>query len=63
MGPFCFNVVCFADNIHIFHYADDTTIMSCDIKLHNVIVNLENTPNAIIDWYSNNSMKVKSDKP
>ena len=63
MGPFCFNVLCIdlffliADNIRIFNYADDTTIMSCDINVHTVIENLENTANDIIDWYSNNSMK------
>ena len=68
MGPFCFNVLCIdlffliADNIRIFNYADDTTIMSCDINLHNVIENLENTANVIIDWYTNNSMKVNPDK-
>ena len=68
MGPFCFNVLCIdlffliADNIRIFNYADDTTIMSCDINVHTVIENLENTANVIIDWYSNNSMKVNPDK-
>ena len=62
MGPFCFNVLCIdlffliADNIRIFNYADDTTIMSCDINVHTVIENLDNTANVIIhvDWYSNN---------
>ena len=55
MGPFCFNVLCIdlffliADNIRIFNYADDTTIMSCDINVHTVIENLENTANVIID--------------
>ena len=51
-----------ADNIRIFNYADDTTIMSCDINLHNVIENVENTANVIIDWYTINSMKVNPDK-
>ena len=51
-----------ADNIRIFNYADDITIMSCDINLHNVIENLENTANVIIDWYTNNSMKVNPDQ-
>ena len=68
MGPFCFNVLCIdlffliADNIRIFNYADDTTIMSCDINVHIVVENLEITANVIIDWYSNNSMKVNPDK-
>ena len=54
MGPFCFNVLCIdlffliADNIRIFNYADDTTIMSCDINVHTVIEHLENTANVII---------------
>ena len=58
MGPFCINVLCIdlffliADNIRIFNYADDPTIMSCDIHLHNVIKNLENTAKVIIYWYS-----------
>ena len=68
MGPFCFNVPCIdsffliADNIRIFNYAEDTTIMSCDINFHNVIANLENMTNVIINWYTNKLMKVNPDK-
>ena len=68
MGPFCYNVLCIdlfyliGNNIKIFNYADDNTIMCTDDDLQTVVTNLQNMSNVMIKWFTDNSMKVNPDK-
>ena len=68
MGPFCYNVLCIdlfyliRNDIRIFNYADDNTIMCYDENIHTVIRKLENMSNIMIEWFENNCMKINPDK-
>ena len=46
----------------ICNYADDTTIYACDNNLDTVIARLENGSNIIIQWFTDNFIKLNTDK-
>ena len=46
----------------ICNYADDTTIYACDNNIDNVSARLENDSNIIIQWFTDNFMKLNTDK-
>ena len=46
----------------ICNYADDTTIYACRKNIDNVIWSLENDSTVIIQWFTDNFMKLNIDK-
>ena len=46
----------------ICNYADDTTIYACHKNIDNVIWSLENDSTVIIQWFTDNFMKLNTDK-
>ena len=67
MGPFCKNVLCIdlfyliRNDIRIFNYADDNTIMCYDENIHTVLHKLENMSIIMIEWFENNCMNINPD--
>ena len=62
LGPLFFNLyindlLLSIQEADIYNYADDTTIHTCDMRLENVILLLENDSKIIIEWFGNNYMK------
>ena len=68
MGPFCYNVLCIhlffviTNDIQMFNYADDNTIMCQDKNQNNVTVYLQDMANKMTTWFTNNSMKINPGK-
>ena len=46
----------------VCNYADDTTIYTCDKNLNNVIARLENDSSITIQWFTDNFMKLNTNK-
>ena len=67
LGPFFFNIyindlLLSIQETDICNYADDTTIYACHKNIDNVIWSLENDSTVIIQWFTDNFMKLNTDK-
>ena len=67
LGPLLFNIyindlLLSIEDTDIYNYADDTTIFACDKNLGSVIARLENDSSRIIQWFTDNFMKLNTDK-
>ena len=67
LGPLFFNIyindlLLSIQETELCSYADDTTIYTCDMHLENVISRLANDSQIIIEWFSNNYMKLNEEK-
>jgi len=67
LGPPFFNIyindlLLSIQNTDICNYADDTTIYACHKNIDNVIQSLESDSNVIIQWFTDNFMKLNTDK-
>ena len=67
LGPLFFNIyindlLLSIQDTDICNYADDTTLYTCDNNLDNVIARLENDSNIVIKWFTDNFMKLNTDK-
>ena len=66
-GPLFYNIyindlLLSIQDTDICNYADDTTLYTCDNNLDNVIARLENDSNIVIKWFTDNFMKLNTDK-
>ena len=67
-GPFSYNVLSndmfylLDDDVEIYNYADDNTIICAGKDLINIKKKLLISVNKVIDWYRANNMKVNPDK-
>ena len=67
LGPLFFNIyindlLLSIQDTDICNYADDTTLYTCDNNLDNVLVRLENDSHIVIKWFTDNFMKLNTDK-
>ena len=67
MGPLLFNIFIndiffFVKETKITNYADDNTPYRCDYVITSTINNLENETNILMKWFTDNYMKVNTDK-
>ena len=67
LGPLFFNIyindlLLSIQETDICNYADDTTIYACHKNIDNVIRSLESDSNVIIQWFTDNFMKLNTDK-
>ena len=61
LGPLLFNI--FINDLflmrldsEISNFADDNTIYSCGLDLHEIVTNLENDLRRLLKWFTNNGM-------
>ena len=61
LGPLLFNI--FINNLclmrldsEICNFADDNTIYSCGLDLHEIVTNLESDLSRLLEWFTNNGM-------
>ena len=61
LGPLLFNI--FINDLclmrldsDICNFADDNTIYSCGIDLHEIVTNLESDLSRLLEWFTNNGM-------
>ena len=67
LGPLLFNIVindlCLVRlDSDICNFADDNTIYSCGIDLHEIVTNLESDLSRLLEWFTNNGMVVNPKK-
>ena len=68
LGPFCYNVFTndmmsiVSDNIEIYNYADDNTVICSGCEYEDVKAELMLNVDKIIEWFRDNHMKVNPDK-
>ena len=67
LGPLLFNIfLCdlflIIDGLEIASYADDTTPYVCEKDVNQVKASLENSAEKVLNWFSNNEMKVNPSK-
>ena len=60
LGPFCYNVLSsfISDNIEIYNYADDNTVICSGYEYEDVKAELILNVDKIIEWFQDNHMKV-----
>ncbi len=67
LGPLLFNIylndlLFILNNTHTCNFADDTTLSACDIKLEDLLHNLEDDTLTAIQWFDANYMKLNESK-
>ena len=67
LGPLLFNIyindlLLFIQNADICNYSGNTTIYACDKSLDTITHKLENDCNVALKWFSDNFMKLNTDK-
>ena len=65
LGPILFNIYLndlFYILFDVCNFADDTTLYACDMKLENVLSQLEDNAFTAIIWFENNYMKLNQSK-
>ena len=65
LGPILFNIYSndlFYQLFDVCNFADDTTLYACDMKLENVLCQLEDNAYTAILWFENNYMKLNQSK-
>ena len=65
LGPILFNIYLndlFYQLFDVCNFADDTTLYACDMKLENIINQLEDNAYTAILWFENNYMKLNQSK-
>ena len=68
LGPFCYNVFTngmlsfISDNIEIYNYADDNTVICSGYEYEDVEAELMLNVDTIIEWFQDNHMKVNPNK-
>ena len=67
LGPLSFNIYLldlfmFCENSDIANYANDNSPFGCDKNIESVILQLENDPRLLFEWFPNNSLKANPDK-
>ena len=65
LGPVLFNIYLndlFYQLVDVCNFADDTTLYACDVKLENVLNQLEDNALSAILWFENNYMKLNQSK-
>lgn len=65
LGPILFNLYLndlFYELFDVCNFADDTTLYACDMKLNNVLNQLEDNAHTAILWFENNYMKLNQSK-
>ena len=67
LGPLLFNIYLndlffIALDTDICNFADDNTLYTCDISLKDLVEKLESSATLVIDWFTNNYMKLNESK-
>jgi hypothetical protein len=65
LGPILFNIYLndlFYELFDVCNFADDTTLYACDMKLENILNELEDNAHTAILWFENNYMKLNQSK-